>query len=115
MALGADFINIARGFMLSAGCIRAKMCSGEGSHQCPVGLATQNEKLRKSYLLNKNANKIKNYHNALIKGVKTILAVMGKKNQTELNPIDISFVDKNGFIHTNVSRYFDKKDSIIKN
>jgi glutamate synthase domain-containing protein 2 len=23
------------------------MCSGEGSHQCPVGLATQDEKRRK--------------------------------------------------------------------
>jgi glutamate synthase domain-containing protein 2 len=107
MALGADFVNIARGFMLSAGCIRAKMCSGEGSHQCPVGLATQNEKLRKSYLLHKNANKIKNYHNSLIRGVKTILAIMGKENQSKLDAKDVSFVDKNGFIHTNVSRYFD--------
>ncbi|HIP56081.1 MAG TPA: FMN-binding glutamate synthase family protein, partial [Arcobacter sp.] len=41
LALGADSVNIARGFMLSAGCIRARMCSGEGSHNCPVGLATQ--------------------------------------------------------------------------
>ncbi len=27
---GADFINIARGFMISAGCIRARECSGAG-------------------------------------------------------------------------------------
>ena len=47
LSLGADFIYLARGFMMSAGCIRARMCSGHGSHQCPVGLATQDKKLKK--------------------------------------------------------------------
>jgi len=109
MALGADFIQIARGFMLSGGCIRARMCSGEGSHQCPVGLATQDEKRRKSYLVKKQANRIKNYHNALIDGVKTIMAVMGVKHISELTREKISFIDKNGFIYEDVNRYLDKK------
>ena len=109
MALGADYIGIARGFMLSGGCIRARMCAGEGSHKCPVGLATQDEKLRRSYLVYKKSKQIKNYHNALLKGIKTILAVMGKKNVNELKNSDLSFIDKNGFIYTNVSRYLDKK------
>ena len=109
MCLGADFIQIARGFMLSAGCIRAKVCSGEGTHQCPVGLATQDKKRRKSYLVYKQANRIKNYHNNLIKGVKTILAVMGVKCINELNSSMISFIDKNGFIYEDVNRYMDKK------
>jgi glutamate synthase domain-containing protein 2 len=109
MALGADFIQIARGFMLSGGCIRARMCSGEGSHQCPVGLATQDEKRRKSYLVYKQASRIRNYHDSLLKGVKTILAVMGLKSVNELSKEMLSFVDKNGFIHENVNRYFAKK------
>ena len=109
LALGADSVNIARGFMLSAGCIRARMCSGEGSHNCPVGLATQKVNLRKSYLVIKQAKKITNYHNALIVGLKTILAIMGMKNVTELTKEHLTFIDKNGFIHADVNRYFEKK------
>jgi len=109
LALGADYISIARGFMLSGSCIRARMCSGEGSHKCPVGLATQDKKLRQSYLIHKNARQIKNYHDALLSGIKVILAVMGKDKADKLNSKDLSFIDRNGFIHTNINRYLDKK------
>ncbi len=59
MALGgADFVQIARGFMMSAGCIRARYCSGTTGHQCPVGLATQDkEKKEKKYFVHKQAKK----------------------------------------------------------
>ena len=112
MALGADFIYIARGFMMSAGCIRARMCSGNGSHQCPIGLATSNPKLRAAYLTFKHAKKVTAYHNNLLKGVKTILAIMGLKNISLLNQKHITFVDKNGFIYTDINRYLDKKCKI---
>jgi len=109
MALGADFIYLARGFMMSAGCIRARMCSGHGSHQCPVGLATQDKKLRSAYLVYKHANKTVQYHKNLLAGVKTILAVMGLKNVKDLDKDHLTFIDKNGFIYTNIDRYLDKK------
>jgi len=112
MSLGADFINIARGFMMSAGCIRARMCSGHGSHQCPVGLATAEPKLRSSYLVSKHAGKITNYHKNLLSGIKVVLAVMGLKNTTLLNKDHVTFIDKNGFIHTDIDRYLDKKVQI---
>ena len=109
LALGADYIAIARGFMLSAGCIRAKMCSGEGKHHCPVGLATAKVNLRKSYIIPKQVKKIKNYHNGLINGIKVLLAIMGKKNIKNLSYSDLSFVDKNGFIHSNINKYLNEK------
>ena len=109
MALGADFVNIGRGFMMSAGCIRARMCSGHGSHQCPVGLATQNKKLRNAYLVNKNAQKVAQYHKNLLSGIKTILAVMGLKDVSELKKEHLTFIDKNGFIYTDINRYLEKK------
>jgi glutamate synthase domain-containing protein 2 len=109
LCLGADFVQIARGFMLSGGCIRARMCSGEGSHQCPVGLATQDKNRRKSYLVYKQAERIKNYHNNLLKGVRTIMGVMGVKDVEKLNSCMISFIDRNGFIYENVNRYMDQK------
>jgi glutamate synthase domain-containing protein 2 len=109
LSLGADFVSIGRGFMMSAGCIRAKMCSGEGSHSCPVGLATQKRSLRKSYLVYKQAAKIVNYHKALLNGVKTILSIMGKKSINDLDNSDLSFIDKNGFIYSNIDRYLEEK------
>ena len=109
MCLGADFIQIARGFMLSAGCIRARMCSGEGSHHCPVGLATQDKKRRRSYLVYKQSQEVANYHKHLIKGVKTIMAVMGVSHKSELSSEHIGFIDKNGYVYENVNRYIEKK------
>ena len=50
LALGADAVGIARGFMMSAGCIRARVCAGIGGHVCPVCIATQDPKKRASFL-----------------------------------------------------------------
>ena len=86
---GADFINIARGFMISAGCIRARHCSGTQGHDCPVGLATMNEEKRSKYLVEQKARTIANYHDALILGIKGLLAVMGKKTICQLNKDDL--------------------------
>jgi len=86
---GADFINIARGFMISAGCIRARECSGAGGRNCPVGLATMDEGKRSKYLVLQKAKHVANYHNALIDGVRSLLAVMGKNNVSELSKDDM--------------------------
>lgn len=86
---GADFINIARGFMISAGCIRARHCSGTQGHDCPVGLATMNKEKRSKYLVEQKARTVANYHNAMISGIIGLLAVMGKKHICELSKDDL--------------------------
>lgn len=86
---GADFINIARGFMISAGCIRARHCSGTQGHDCPVGLATMNKEKRSKYLVEQKATTVANYHDELILGIMGLLAVMGKKHVGELSKDDI--------------------------
>lgn len=88
-AYGADFINIARGFMISAGCIRARHCSGAGGHQCPVGLATMDKGKRSKFLVLKKSQTIANYHEALLDGIKSLLAIMGKKDIKELSKDDL--------------------------
>ena len=86
---GADFINIARGFMISAGCIRARECSGAGGRNCPVGLATMDEGKRSKYLVLQKAKNVANYHNELLHGVQSLMAVMGKTNVSELSMDDL--------------------------
>ncbi|MBT8343891.1 MAG: FMN-binding glutamate synthase family protein [Sulfurovum sp.] len=88
---GADFVNIARGFMISAGCIRARECSGAGGRDCPVGLATMNEIKRSRYLVLQKSKHIANYHNELLNGVRSLLAVMGKSNPSELGMDDLIY------------------------
>jgi len=48
-ALGADWVNSARGFMFAVGCIQAQSCH---TNQCPVGVATQDKDRQKA--LHKN-------------------------------------------------------------
>lgn len=109
LAMGADCVGIARGFMMSSGCIRARLCSGTGSHQCPVGLATQDPKLRASFLVLRQAAEIANYHNNLIKGIKNMMAVMEIKNITDLNRSHLTFRNENGEIYFDIDIYFHQK------
>ena len=86
---GADFINIARGFMISAGCIRARECSGANGRHCPVGLNTMNEAKRSKYLVIEKSKHIAFYHHQLLHGVRSLLSVMGKETINELSMDDL--------------------------
>ena len=114
LSLGADFIQIARGFMMSAGCIRARYCSGTTGHDCPVGLATQNKEKRKKYFVYKQAKKVRNYHNNLLKSVKGMLAIMGLKNVKQLNKHRLLFLDKDSRVHDNIDNVFKRRLDIGK-
>jgi len=109
MSMGADAVGIARGFMMSGGCIRARVCSGFGSHKCPVGMATQDEKIRASYLVLKKSEEIANYHKNLLKGLKMMLAVMGIKKIGELNRSNLAFKSETGDIYFDLDKYFHTK------
>jgi len=112
LCLGADFVQIARGFMMSAGCIRARYCSGAGEHQCPVGLATQDIKKRKHYFVKKHSEFIKNYHANILKSMKSLLAVMGLKNIKELDKDKLIFLDIDSIIHDDMDELFERRISI---
>jgi len=109
--IGADYIAIARAFMMSAGCIRARECSGANGRNCPVGLATQDKKKRASFLVEKKAMNIASYHGQLIYGVRNLLAIMGLKSLQELDKEHLLFKDHTGKTYMNIDRYFE--ESII--
>jgi len=109
MSLGADAVGIARGFMMSGGCIRARMCSGYGGHKCPVGMATQDPKKRASYLVVRQGHQMANYHTNLIKGMKMMLAIMGFDHISKLSKKNLTFKNRSGEIYFNVDDHFKKK------
>ncbi|MGE4418904.1 MAG: glutamate synthase-related protein [Sulfurimonas sp.] len=109
MAMGADAVGIGRGFMMSGGCIRARMCSGFGSHVCPVGMATQDPKRRASYLVVKKGLEIGHYHKNLIKNMKVLLSVMGIKHISQLDKKHLTFKNRSGEIYFDIDKYFHHK------
>lgn len=58
-ALGADWVNSARGFMFAVGCIQAQSCH---TNQCPVGVATQDKDRQKALHVPTKAERVFNFH-----------------------------------------------------
>ena len=106
--IGADYVAIARAFMMSAGCIRARECSGAHGRACPVGLATQDKKKRASFLVEKKARNIASYHGQMLAGIRGLLAVMGVNELGKLNKKNLIFKDHTGKTYMNVDRYFEE-------
>ena len=106
--IGADYIAIARAFMMSAGCIRARECSGAHGRSCPVGLATQDKKKRASFLVEQKAQNIASYHGQLLSGIRGLLAIMGVNSLQALSKEHLIFKDHVGKTYQNVDSYFEE-------
>ena len=91
MALGADAVGNARSIMISGGCIRAGLCSGEHGN-CPVGLATMKKSNRRSYAQtwHKKVQQIQNYIKAHNKGLIQVASICGVPSPSELAPAHIA-------------------------
>jgi len=109
--IGADYVAIARAFMMSAGCIRARECSGAHGKHCPVGLATQDKRKRASFLVEQKARNVVSYHEQLLYGIRNLLAISGVNNISELNKSHLIFKDHTGKTYMDVDRYF--KESLV--
>lgn len=109
LCMGADMVGIARGFMMSGGCIRARHCSGSDGRKCPVGMATRDKRKRLSYLVIQKSQHIANYHNNLLKGLRTVMAVMGVARADQLSKRNVAFRNKQGEIFFDVDQYYNKK------
>ncbi|HEX7348294.1 MAG TPA: FMN-binding glutamate synthase family protein [Rhodanobacteraceae bacterium] len=66
LAMGADFVNSARGFMFSLGCIQAMRCN---KNTCPTGITTQNPRLQRGLVVMDKAERVANYARNLMREV----------------------------------------------
>ena len=69
LAVGADFITSARGFMFSLGCIQSMHCHKD---TCPTGIATHNTRLQSGLSPRVKSVRVMNYHHNLIHEVELI-------------------------------------------
>lgn len=58
LACGADFVNTARGFMFSLGCIQALRCH---TNTCPTGITTHDPRLQRGLVVEEKFQRVANY------------------------------------------------------
>jgi len=83
MALGADGINTARGFMFSLGCIQAQLCH---TNRCPVGVATQDTRLERGLAVEHKAERVRRFHAKSVEALAEIVGAAGFDHPRELQP-----------------------------
>ncbi len=86
-ALGADWCNVARGFMFAVGCIQAQTCH---TGHCPTGVTTQDPLRQRALVVASKAERVTNFQRETIKSLAEMLAAAGMTQPTELKPEHLS-------------------------
>ncbi|MFN6943760.1 MAG: FMN-binding glutamate synthase family protein [Cytophagaceae bacterium] len=95
MALGADAVYIARGFMFSLGCIQALECH---TNKCPSGIATTNKSLGKALNVEAAAKRVATYTETLYHETQMLAESCGYDNPSQITPDDIMVVTSPGHL-----------------
>ncbi|CAM4269626.1 FMN-binding glutamate synthase family protein [Lacicoccus alkaliphilus] len=95
LGMGADLINIARGFMFSVGCIMAEVCH---TNTCPVGVATTDDNLQEGLIVDEKLYRVTNYVNSLRSGLFNVAAAAGVDSPTKIERRHLIYKDNQGRI-----------------
>jgi glutamate synthase domain-containing protein 2 len=102
LAIGADFITSARGFMFSLGCIQAMQCN---KNTCPTGVTTHDKKLQQGLDPEDKSVRVANYHRYLEYGVNIIAHSCGVTDPRQLNRGHARIVTETGDSISLATRY----------
>ncbi|MFX0543621.1 FMN-binding glutamate synthase family protein [Roseovarius sp. S4756] len=83
IALGADWCNAARAFMLSVGCIQSQRCHMD---TCPTGVATQNAARQRGLIPEVQGVRSARFHHKTVAALVDMIAAAGLKHPNELQP-----------------------------
>jgi len=83
LCLGADWVNSARGFMFSVGCIQSQSCH---TNKCPTGVATQDPQRQKALVVPDKAERVANFHRNTLKALAEFTAASGLAHPSEFRP-----------------------------
>ncbi len=92
LCAGADFINNARGFLFSLGCIQALKCN---KNTCPTGITTHNPDLQKGLVVENKTKRVANFAKHMIKEVGVIAHSCGVKEPRQLRRSHVRMVFSN--------------------
>lgn len=83
LAIGADWVNSARGFMFAVGCIQAQACH---TNKCPTGVATQDPLRQRALVVSDKSLRVYNYHRNTVAALAEMMAAMGLSHPSLLEP-----------------------------
>lgn len=86
MALGADGVNTARGFMFALGCIQSQLCH---TNRCPVGVATQKASLVRALVVEDKAERVRRFHCKSVEALAEVVGAAGLMHPRDLQPKNI--------------------------
>lgn len=87
MALGADGIAISNSAMQAIGCVAARICH---TNNCPAGIATQKEELRKKLDIEKSALQLNNFFTASVELMQVMARACGHNALNQFNKDDLA-------------------------
>lgn len=93
LACGADFVNSARGYMFSLGCIQALRCH---QNTCPTGITTHDPRLQRGLVVEDKAVRVAGYTKNMNKEVEMIAHACGLKHAREFRREHVRIVQPNG-------------------
>jgi glutamate synthase domain-containing protein 2 len=74
MALGADWCNAGRGFMMALGCIQAQSCH---TGHCPTGVTTQDPVRQQALVVPAKAERVRNFHRSTLHALQELVQAAG--------------------------------------
>ncbi len=87
LALGADGIAISNSAMQAIGCVAARICN---TNNCPAGIATQKEELRKKLNIEKSSARLHNFFNASVELMQVMARACGHDDLKKFNKNDLA-------------------------
>jgi len=99
LAMGADAVAIASSALMAAACQRYRIC---GTGKCPVGIATQDEELRKRLDSEAAAARVANFLNVSLEELRIFARITGREDVHQLSVEDLCTVSSEIAAHTNI-------------
>ncbi len=83
LAIGADWVNAARGYMFALGCIQSMSCH---TNTCPTGIATQDASRGRALDVPDKAQRVLQFHERTVAALGDMLAAAGLSHPDQLQP-----------------------------
>ncbi len=81
MALGADWCNAGRGFMMALGCIQAQTCH---TGTCPTGVTTQDPLRQQALVVPDKADRVRNFHRSTLHALQELVQAAGLEHPQQV-------------------------------
>lgn len=99
LAMGADAVAMASAALIAAACQQYRIC---GSGNCPVGIATQDPKLRERLKVEQSAQRVANFLNVTREELKTFARITGHDSVHGLGVDDLITINREISEYTNI-------------